>query len=156
MGWDTMINEEAKTIVTILRHTKLVASCLENIAAVLSRRAIVHDISKFSEDEFSGFVQINRVARTCEYGSPEYKASLAEVDAVPLHYSRNSHHPEHFDNGVDEMSLIDFIEMVADWKAASEVYGQTLLKDALEIQTARFGLQERHLWLIRLILDELL
>ena len=150
-----MISEEAQTIASILRHTKLMASHLERLADALKQRAITHDASRFVEDEFSGFVQINRVARTCEYGSPEYKASL-EVDAVSLHYSRNSHHPEHFDNGVDGMSLIDFIEMVADWKTTSEIYGQTLLKDALEIQAERFGLQEKHLYLIGLILDELL
>lgn len=150
-----MISEEAQTIATILRHTMLVGLYLWKLVGKLWQRGVAHDASKLSEDEFSGFVQINKIARTCEYGSPEYKASLAEVNAVPLHYSRNSHHPEHFRDGVDGMSLVDIVEMVADWKAAAETYGQTSLEKSLEIQANRFGLQEKHLYLIGLILDEL-
>lgn len=150
-----VITEEARTIVAILRHKNLVAKYLLKLADELNVRAAVHDTSKFASDEFDGFVQINRVARTCEYGSQEYNESLSEVDAVPLHYSRNPHHPEHYADGIDGMSLSDIIEMVVDWKAAAEGYGQTSLARSLEVQTERFGLQEKHLYLIRLILREI-
>jgi len=148
------LSEEAKTITTILRHNRLVASYLINLACAMEKRAIVHDASKLSVDEFTGFVQINRIAREHEYGSQEYKDSIKKTDAVALHYSRNPHHPEHYKSGVDDMSLVDLIEMVADWKAASETYGQTSLEEALEIQAKRFGLSAKHLYLIGLIVKE--
>ncbi len=147
------IGEEAKAIVTILAHNRFVASLLVELANALEKRAIVHDASKFSVDEFAGFVHINRIAREHEYGSPEYMASIVETDAVALHYSRNPHHPEHYPNGIDDMTLLDIIEMVADWKAASETYGQTSLEDALAVHVERFGLRDEHLYFIRLIIE---
>jgi len=40
--------------------------------------------------------------------------------AIEHHYKNNRHHPEHFNNGIDEMNLVDLIELLCDWKAASE------------------------------------
>jgi hypothetical protein len=147
------INEAQATIVNMLAHKLKVSSFLVHLAGALRMRALTHDESKWSEDEFLGFVKINRIAREYEYGSPEYMASIKETNAVTLHYSRNSHHPEHYSSGIDDMSLLDIIEMVADWKAASETYEQTSLEDALEIHAKRFGLEEKHLYLIRLVIE---
>ena len=36
------------------------------------------------------------------------------------HYAHNRHHPEHFADGVNGMTLVDLVEMLADWKAATE------------------------------------
>lgn len=151
-----METEEAKTIITILRHNRLVAAYLIQIANALEKRAIGHDASKFRLDEFNGFVQINRIAREHEYGSEEYRKSLREhKDVIGLHFSRNRHHPEHHEHGIGDMSLIDLIEMVCDWKAASVTYGQTSLEKSLEIQIKRFGLDSLDLHVIRLALEEL-
>ena len=149
------INEEAKTTVTILRHQRMVACHLDRLGSALKNRGLAHDLSKLALDEFGGFVEVNRIAREHHYGSEEYKASLEGCGVIPLHFSRNPHHPEYHEDGIHSMSLIDIIEMVADWKAACETYGNTNLKDALSIQVERFGLQEGHLYLIGLILDEL-
>lgn len=149
------LNEVSKTIVKILSHNLLVASYLGRLADLIKGRVLVHDSSKFSDDEFIGFVHINQIAREHEYGSPEYMKSIKETNTVALHYSRNPHHPEHHPNGIDDMSLFDIIEMVADWKAASETYGQTSLEDALATHTERFGLRDEHLYLIRLIINAL-
>lgn len=151
MSWE----DEVKTAITMLRHSDLVSRYLRQLAAELELRAATHDMSKFSHDEFDGFVRINRIARECEYGSPEYKQSIAKENAVALHYSRNRHHPEYHEGGTEDMSLIDIIEMVADWKAASITYRQTALEKSLELQEERFGLEPRHLYLIQLVLDEL-
>jgi hypothetical protein len=40
--------------------------------------------------------------------------------AIQHHYKANSHHPEFYDNGVEGMSLFDVLEMLLDWKAATE------------------------------------
>jgi len=149
------LSEEAKTIATILRHNRLVASYLIKLANILEERAIMHDASKFASDEFAAFVHINQIAREHKYGSPEYKESILKTGAVALHYSRNPHHPEHHGDGINDMSIIDLVEMIADWKAASETYGQTSLEEALEIHTKRFELDAEHLYLIKLIIKEL-
>jgi len=148
------ISQGAKTIAVMMRHTRLVASFLRRLAHALEDRAGIHDLSKFTDDEFAGFVEINRIAREQVYFSPEYQASIKN-QTVNLHYSRNSHHPEHHANGIDGMSLGDFIEMVADWKAASITYGKTSFEDSLKVQIERFGLKPEHIYLIKLIMDEI-
>jgi hypothetical protein len=144
------VSEEIKTLITFIRHIELVRRRLVWLSHQLEERAQLHDLSKFREDEFEGFVEINQIARKFKYGSPEYKASI-KTDAVSLHYSRNTHHPEYHPDGVDGMNLLDFIEMVADWKAASETYGQTSFEDSLAIQVDRFRLTPEQVYLVRMI-----
>ena len=149
------MSEENTTLVTILAHVRLVQKYMSRISKALEQRAIEHDISKLLSDEYKGFIEVNRVARTHAYGSDEYKASLKGNNVIKLHFSRNSHHPEYYLNGVSDMSLLDIIEMVVDWKAASETYGQTSFEDSISIQKDRFGLSDEQLYLIRLIAKEL-
>jgi len=149
------VNEETKTVVKLLAHNVRVTSYLAYLADAMKMRALIHDASKFSDDEFPGYVRVNRIAREHEYGSLEYMQSIKETGAIALHFAKNSHHPEHYPNGIDDMTLLDIIEMVTDWKAASETYGQTSLEDALVIHTERFGLRNEHLYLIRLVIEAL-
>ena len=54
-------------------------------------------------------------------GSDEYEEALKRLGvALKHHYANNSHHPEHYENGVDGMNLFDVMEMLMDWKAATE------------------------------------
>jgi hypothetical protein len=151
---DEMIGEEIKTLITILRHQALVATYLRKLATRIMLRAGEHDLSKLGVGQFTEFIKINRIAREHKYGSPEYKASI-DTDVIERHFRCNSHHPEHHENGVNDMGLADFIEMILDWKAAAEVYGKTTMEEGLVIQTERFELDERHLYLIDLIYREL-
>lgn len=152
----TELSEEVKTLVTISRHVRLVQKNLGKIVRQLESRAVGHDLSKLADDEFKGFVTLNNIARNHEYGSPEYKQSLeANKGVIDLHFQRNSHHPEYYQNGVSGMSLVDIIEMVCDWKAASETYGQTSFKDSVDISIKRFNLTPEQTYLVRLIADEL-
>jgi hypothetical protein len=148
-----MSEEQIKTLQTITHHVRLVQKYLLTLAGELEKRAYSHDISKLSNDEFEGFVKVNQVARTRKYGSSEYEKALDSVEPNPiaLHYQRNSHHPEHYENGVNDMSLLDIVEMVCDWKAASQTYGQTSFRESLKISAERFGLNEGQLYLILLI-----
>ena len=54
------------------------------------------------------------------------------------HYARNSHHPEHYENGVNGMDLFDVLEMVCDWKAASERGEESSIN--LKAACDRFGI----------------
>lgn len=146
-----MIAEETKTLITFLRHQGEVSARLRELARQLEKRADLHDLSKFKEDEFEGFVEINRVARKYPYGSPEYKASIDGNQAVQLHFTRNSHHPEYHANGIDDMDFIDFVEMAIDWLGATATYGTGTFENALQKQIERFQLNAEQLYLIRFI-----
>ncbi|HLM20949.1 MAG TPA: DUF5662 family protein [Propionibacteriaceae bacterium] len=80
-----------------------------------------HDRSKTESPEVEVFDEFTPKLKTSTYGSDEYKAFLAAMgDGLKHHYEANRHHPEHFDNGVNDMTLVDLVEMLADWKAATE------------------------------------
>lgn len=111
------------TLKDILNHRLHVQAGMQKVIQDLERRSLVHDESKFRKDEIEGFARINHISREHPYGSPEYRASLkAEKPTIDLHYSRNSHHAEHFLDHEGEMSLLDLIEMTVDWHAAWTVY----------------------------------
>ena len=128
------MDEALKAFVTIERHRTIVSATLRAIAYELMRRADLHDQSKLSLDEFEGFAKINRVGREHEYGSDEYFAALNAVDPnpIPLHYSRNDHHPE-FHAKITYMEFPELVEMVCDWYAASVTYGKTSFQGSLTV-----------------------
>lgn len=94
-----------------------ITDCVINLLS----RADDHDQSKLSGIEKEAFDIATPKLRDTEYGSEEYKATLREIrPAVQEHYKVNSHHPEHYEDGVAGMSLLDLLEMLCDWKAAGE------------------------------------
>lgn len=135
----------------MLNHQGQVKARLRLLASELERRADLHDLSKFREDEFEGFVKINKIAREYPFGSEEYKASMKGNKTIDLHFSRNRHHPEYHKNGIDDMNFVDFLEMIIDWLAATATYGTGTFEEALEKQIDRFNLQPEHLYLIRFL-----
>lgn len=132
------MNEEIKTLATILRHQKIVSFTLRELARELERRADLHDITKLQLDELEGFIEINQIARKHPFGSREYNESLKNNQAIALHFSRNQHHPEHYPDGIEDMDFCDFIEMVCDWIGASRTYNTTKWDDVVAEQQRRF------------------
>ena len=137
-----ILTDEMKALLTIMRHRELVADHLHRLADYFRARAREHDRSKLMFDEISGFTRINATARQHPYGSDEYRESLASEKGpdgcITLHNKRNRHHPEHF-NHDEAMNLFDLMEMVIDWKGASETYGNSTFQESLEIQRERFA-----------------
>lgn len=116
-----------------LKHIRRVQELLGEFAIELIRRGAVHDASKLEPEEKEAFDRETPKLKTLVYGSDEYKASLAALGpALQHHYANNTHHPEHYIGlGVDGMDLFDLVEMVIDWKAASERQaGNTINLDA--------------------------
>lgn len=75
------------------------------------------------------------------YGSAEYDGfRKAMGPALAHHYANNSHHPEHHKNGVDDMTLLDVLEMFADWKAAGERHNNGNILKSIETNADRFNL----------------
>jgi hypothetical protein len=113
-------------------HIERVRKCLTLMASVthhgqkLLERARVHDASKFGPEERLPYVWLTEHHRCRRKGEPfEYPPGVAEaVDrAIQHHVTSNRHHPE-FHADPNEMSEVDLIEMVCDWTAMAQEYGQ--------------------------------
>jgi len=65
---------------------------------------------------------------------------LADMgEGLQHHYAVNDHHPEHFDNGIRDMGLVQLTEMLADWKAATMRHEDGDLGRSIEQNAERFG-----------------
>jgi hypothetical protein len=75
---------------------------------------------------------------------------LAEMgEALKHHYEHNPHHPEHHRRGVLDMTLIDLLEMLADWKASGERTDNGSMVSSLRHNAVRFNIPDvvmRMLW----------
>jgi hypothetical protein len=122
-----------------LAHSRLVGELIGEIIHELIHRSYQHDLSKTLPPEVEVFDVVTPRLEKLTYGSEEYKASLEEMgDALLHHYAQNRHHPEYYDNGINDMTLIDLVEMFADWKAATERHADGDLAKSLVIQRERF------------------
>jgi hypothetical protein len=122
-------------------HIRRVQELMAEATSNLYQRAAVHDASKLRDPEKALFDEYTPKLKTLTYGSDEYKACLAAMGpALAHHYAHNSHHPQFYPNGFDGMSLLDVLEMLADWKAAGERHADGSLAKSLEINRERFGL----------------
>jgi hypothetical protein len=132
------------TIEDTLDHIHKVQARIEEIRNCLMIRAANHDNSKLIEPELSGYEQLSTKLADVVYGSEEYKAALAEAKPVIAHhYAVNDHHPEHYDNGIAGMSLLSIVEMLADWKGASERTKQGSIAASLAHNKERFGIDDQ-------------
>jgi hypothetical protein len=103
-----------------LDHIVEVRQLLTAVIVDLSTRAEHHDESKLVEPELPVFNEYTPKLRDSTYGSEEYKRFLLGMgEGLKHHYRQNDHHPEHFENGMRDMDLIQVLEMLADWKAAT-------------------------------------
>lgn len=125
-------------------HSRRVADLIHYVVRELLERGLEHDRSKVMEPELSVFNEFTPKLVGSTYGSEEYKEFLVQMgEALKHHYAANRHHPEHYENGVNGMTLVDLVEMLADWKAASERHKNGDLKTSLEIQRKRFELSDQ-------------
>jgi hypothetical protein len=132
------------TIDTTL-HINRVRALLGQCTIILLERGARHDASKLEESEKAIFDTVGNRLAVITYAGEEYKHSLAELKTVlDHHYCHNAHHPEHYANGVDGMSLFDLTEMLMDWKAASERHpgGMNIVR-SIEISSDRFSVSEQ-------------
>jgi hypothetical protein len=133
-----------------LRHSLRVGELMGQPIRELVDRSVKHDISKTQDPELAVFNEFTPKLKDSTYGSDEYKGYLdAMGDGLRHHYAANRHHPEHFPNGVDDMTLVDLIEMLSDWKAATERHTNGDLSASLDIQQGRFGIGSQLVQVLR-------
>jgi len=133
MDQKTFVNET-------LMHIRTVGALIGQITSALSDRAVNHDASKLADPEHDKFFECTGKLRGLTYGSEEYKKSTAELgDALKHHYSNNSHHPEFHADGIRGMTLIDIVEMLCDWKAATLRHADGDIMKSIELQQKKLG-----------------
>lgn len=138
------------------QHIHTVQGFIGRVVSDLTARARVHDASKLQSPEREVFDEFTPKLKDSTYGSSEYRAFLeAMKPALNHHYAANSHHPEHFAYNEDaarfitseisdgtairRMSLLDVIEMLCDWKAATMRHTDGDIRKSIEINQKRFG-----------------
>ena len=134
----------AECQVETIKHIDKVRHYIRIITDRLTTRGVMHDKTKLESPEIELFTEFTPKLAETQYGSEEYKTFLAELKpALDHHYANSRHHPEHFNKGILDMNLIDIVEMLCDWKAASErQQGGNLLK-SIEQNAQRFGYDDQ-------------
>ena len=131
-------------------HIFQVLKLLCQVKDELTRREVWHDRSKLESPEKEIFDEFTPKLSAVTYGSDEYKAMLeAMKPAISHHHSSNRHHPEFHKDGIAGMDLIDLIEMVADWKAATLRHNDGDLSRSIDINAKRFNIHPDIVSIIR-------
>ena len=127
-------NETRKHILNVIKYIHI-------ITGYLHERSVNHDKTKLESPEVELFTKTTEQLAGCTYGSEEYKQFLNDLKpALDHHYACNSHHPEHHVKGIDDMNLIDILEMVCDWKAATLRHNDGNLLKSIEHNSKRFNI----------------
>jgi len=123
------------------RHIRLVQKFIHEMIKELIDRADHHDDSKLESPEVEVFTEFTPKLAASTYGSEEYNSfRKAMAPALEHHYANNSHHPEHYKNGIDDMTLLDLVEMFCDWRAASKRHNDGNINKSIEINGGRFNM----------------
>ena len=134
--------EQIETEEYIKGHISRVRRHINTFIQLLIRRAENHDKSKLEEPELSWWKEMDKEPRY-PYGSKEYEQKLKRWSKVfKHHYQYNRHHPEHYEYGISEMTLIDIVEMMCDWLGYKDT---TTITEALKVcdeQMVRYNISE--------------
>lgn len=124
------------------KHIHEVRKLLTSMQAELGKRALEHDQSKLNDPaEMEVFAEFTPKLRDVTFGSDEYRGFLRDMGpAVQAHQRNNRHHPEAHDGGIEGMNLIDVLEMVCDWKAASLRHEDGNFNRSVKICSERFNI----------------
>jgi hypothetical protein len=108
------------------------------------KRLLDHDKSKLAEPELSGFTRNFATLSKAEYGTPAYAEQMARLrEALTHHYTHNRHHPEHHAEGIAGMTLVDLIEMVCDWMAATSYGPNGHIDKSIAFNQKRFAIGDQ-------------
>ena len=127
------------------KHIEKVRKYIRFFTDRLTTRGVNHDASKLESPEVELFAEHTECLANITYGSPEYYEHLKELQpALEHHYAVNRHHPQHFgDDGINGMTLVDLVEMLADWKASSERQKNGNLLTSIKQNVERFNIDKQ-------------
>ena len=126
-----------------IKHINEVRRSLSRFIVELEERGRVHDKSKLESPELEIFTEYTPKLAKSTYGSNEYQENLKGMQkALQHHYKNNSHHPEHYENGIRGMNLLDVVEMFCDWYAAVKRHDDGDIHKSIEINQKRFNFSD--------------
>lgn len=106
-------------------------------------RADCHDDSKLESPEVEVLTENTKKLANLTYGSDEYNNQLKSIEMAKYlehHYANNTHHPQHYKHGIDDMNLLDLVEMFCDWRAASKRHNDGNINKSIEVNGGRFNM----------------
>lgn len=111
------------------------------IAEILDR-AFAHDMSKLVPPEKEVFDSLP--PPWAAYGTPAYEESRQKLmPALEHHYLVNSHHVEHYRDGIRGVNLFDLLEMLADWKSKEIDSPDNSLSKSIEINSEKYEMSDQ-------------
>ena len=123
------------------KHIEAVRKYIRFMIDKIDMRGVKHDASKLESPEVDVFAEYTPKLNNTTFGSEEYYQNLEHMkSALDHHYASNRHHPEHFVNGINDMTLIDILEMFCDWKASTLRHNDGNLLKSIEINAERFNM----------------
>jgi hypothetical protein len=134
---DNVIQAKLETV----KHIHKVRGLLYQMIEELDKRARLHDQSKLESPEKEVFGEYTHELAKTAYGTPEYDALLAKVKpALDHHYANNRHHPQHWPRGINDMTLIDLVECLCDWNAATKRNKDGNIRKSIDHNAKRFDI----------------
>ena len=144
-----------KTIITINQHKKVVTKNLVtfiknvskfgNISDDAKKRVIdlayAHDTDKFDFNFLEDYTLYLDERKDLKFGTDEYYAVKNKYKHLTSqHHEKSKHHFQSYKNP-NSVSTIHLLEMLADWKSASDkVENAVELDKTIEIQASKFHL----------------
>ena len=138
---------EEKEETFTLRYMKEDKQYSRNDTIILAQKGLDYDRVRAERDTLKSEIPTFK----------EYKSFLAGLKpALDIHYKNNRHHPEHFANGIKDMTLLDLLEMLCDWKASSERHADGDIYRSIEINQSRFGYSDELKTILKNTIDYLI
>ena len=101
----------------LVDKTDVINSLSVKEAKTLRQRALDHDLSKYSKQQFDLYCDKFFRKIECDFNS-----------AWEHHYRNELHHPEKYKENKKEMELLDILEMIIDWHAMSIKFNNSSLE----------------------------
>jgi hypothetical protein len=125
------------------KHIRRVNEYMTIIFRDIQRRGLLHDMSKLEPLEKEGYDKFTPFLKKYTFGSKEYFETTRKMKPIlEHHYMKNRHHPEHFPDGIKGMNLVDLVELISDWKAASERDPNGDVMRGIDINAKRFNISD--------------
>lgn len=123
-----------------IEHIENVRAELRFFSDKLTSRGVKHDRPKLESPEVEMIAIAKKKLSELEYGSEEYERQRKEMNETWLndHYAKSRHHPEHFPNGINDMTLVDIVEMLCDWVASAKRNKNGNLLKSIKTNAERF------------------
>ena len=98
-------------------HIAEFQQAIDTLTEKLKQRAKAHDASKLKEPELTQYTEAEEKLENFKPGSKSYLTFARKEDIIlSKHYSKNPHHVEHFKNGFNDMTILDLVDVLTDWR----------------------------------------